>query len=87
MIKKISILLFVSTLIISCGKKGDPVFKEKNQSLEMNFSINQLDIKHSDKTKDFFQQQQIENILSIIKKGNNILMKNIGENLSQGLVI
>ncbi len=34
MIKKISILLFVSTLIISCGKKGDPVFKEKNQSLE-----------------------------------------------------
>ena len=34
MIKKISILLFISILIISCGKKGDPVFKEGNQSME-----------------------------------------------------
>ncbi len=33
MIKKIYILLFVSILISSCGKKGDPVFKEKNQNL------------------------------------------------------
>ena len=34
MIKKIYILLFISILIISCGKKGDPVFKEENQSME-----------------------------------------------------
>ncbi len=32
MIKKIYILLFVSILISSCGKKGDPVFNEKNQN-------------------------------------------------------
>ena len=34
MIKKISILLFISILIFSCGKKGDPVFKEENQSIK-----------------------------------------------------
>ena len=34
MIKKISILVFISILSISCGKKGDPVFKEENQSME-----------------------------------------------------
>tara|TARA_B100000674_G_C37492745_1_gene756684 strand:+ start:31 stop:165 length:135 start_codon:yes stop_codon:yes gene_type:complete len=34
MIKKISILLFISILIFSCGKKGDPVFKEGNQSIK-----------------------------------------------------
>ena len=34
MLKKIYILLFVSILIISCGKKGDPIYKEENQSLE-----------------------------------------------------
>tara|TARA_B100000900_G_scaffold243979_1_gene207426 strand:+ start:104 stop:238 length:135 start_codon:yes stop_codon:yes gene_type:complete len=34
MIKKIYILLFVTILISSCGKKGDPVFKEENQNSE-----------------------------------------------------
>ena len=34
MLKKIYILLFVSILIISCGKKGDPIYKEENQSIE-----------------------------------------------------
>ena len=34
MIKKIYILLFVSVLICSCGKKGDPVYKEENQNVE-----------------------------------------------------
>ncbi len=30
MIKKIFIILFLATLITSCGKKGDPVFNGKN---------------------------------------------------------
>ena len=34
MIKKIYILLFVSILISSCGKKGDPVYNEENQNVE-----------------------------------------------------
>ena len=32
MIKKIYILIFASILIYSCGKKGDPVYKEENQT-------------------------------------------------------
>ena len=28
MIKKIIIMFFVTILIVSCGKKGDPVYKE-----------------------------------------------------------
>ncbi len=32
MIKKIFILIIVTIIISSCGKKGDPVFKEKNQN-------------------------------------------------------
>tara|TARA_Y100000992_G_scaffold294268_1_gene253807 strand:- start:270 stop:404 length:135 start_codon:yes stop_codon:yes gene_type:complete len=32
MIKKIFALLLVSILLFSCGKKGDPVYKEKNQN-------------------------------------------------------
>ena len=34
MIKKIFILLFVSVILCSCGKKGDPVYKEENQNSE-----------------------------------------------------
>ena len=34
MIKKICILLFLTILISSCGKKGDPVYKEENQNSE-----------------------------------------------------
>ena len=34
MIKKIYILLFISILICSCGKKGDPVYNEDNQNVE-----------------------------------------------------
>mgnify|MGYP001236638044 FL=1 len=33
MTKKIIIIIFLGTLIISCGKKGDPVFKEKNSKI------------------------------------------------------
>ena len=33
MIKKIYILLLISILISSCGKKGDPVFKKENQNV------------------------------------------------------
>ena len=29
MIKKIYILFFISLLIASCGKKGDPIYNEK----------------------------------------------------------
>ena len=36
MIKKIFALLLVSILLFSCGKKGDPVYKEKNQNSKMN---------------------------------------------------
>jgi len=32
MIKKIFIFLFVVILFSSCGKKGDPIYNEKNQS-------------------------------------------------------
>jgi hypothetical protein len=32
MIKKIYIIIFISILITSCGKKGDPVYKEENQN-------------------------------------------------------
>jgi predicted small lipoprotein YifL len=32
MIKKLYIILIVITLFTSCGKKGDPVYKEENQN-------------------------------------------------------
>ncbi len=39
MIKKISIIIFVSLLATSCGKKDDPVYKEntkKNEGIKTN---------------------------------------------------
>ena len=35
MIKKIYIIIFITILITSCGKKGDPVFKDENQNTKM----------------------------------------------------
>ena len=35
MIKKIGIILLVSILFYSCGKKGDPVYKEESQNSRM----------------------------------------------------
>lgn len=32
MIKKIISILFIAILFSSCGKKGDPVYKEENQN-------------------------------------------------------
>jgi|TARA_B100000780_G_C20713676_1_gene283690 hypothetical protein len=32
MIKKILIFLFVATLLSSCGKKGDPIYKVEYQN-------------------------------------------------------
>ncbi len=33
MIKRIYILIFITIIISSCGKKGDPVYQKENQSL------------------------------------------------------
>ena len=33
--KKIIIFLFLSILFFSCGKKGDPVYNEKNQNSQI----------------------------------------------------
>ncbi len=35
MIKKIFICLCISILLTSCGKKGDPVYNDKNKSSEI----------------------------------------------------
>ncbi|MDA9598673.1 hypothetical protein N9R93_01875 [Candidatus Pelagibacter sp.] len=32
MIKKITIILFVTILFSSCGKKSDPIYNEENQN-------------------------------------------------------
>ncbi len=32
MIKKIFIIMFVAILSSSCGKKGDPIYNEENQT-------------------------------------------------------
>ena len=32
MIKKLFIILFVTILLASCGKKGDPIYNEKKQN-------------------------------------------------------
>ncbi len=34
MIKKIYIIFILSLLIISCGKKGDPIFKENGKNFK-----------------------------------------------------
>ena len=34
MIKKIYIVLFIVFLISSCGKKGDPIYKENGKNFE-----------------------------------------------------
>ena len=41
MIKKIFIFLFVAILLSSCGKKNDPVYNEKSESLKT-FSTRQI---------------------------------------------
>ncbi len=33
MIKKLFIILVLSTLFFACGKKGDPVYKEKDSKI------------------------------------------------------
>lgn len=41
MIKKLFIILFVTILLASCGKKGDPTFnKEKQNSKIFNSKLN-----------------------------------------------
>ena len=35
MIKKIFIITFVSILLFSCGKKGDPIYNQKSQNLKI----------------------------------------------------
>ncbi len=32
MIRKIFIFIFITFLLLSCGKKGDPVYNEENQN-------------------------------------------------------
>ena len=34
MIKKFYIILFIGLLITSCGKKGDPIYKENGKNFE-----------------------------------------------------
>jgi len=34
MIKKIYIIILISLLITSCGKKGDPIYKENGKNFE-----------------------------------------------------
>ncbi len=33
MIKKIYLFLFITLFVVSCGKKGDPIYKEKNSKI------------------------------------------------------
>jgi hypothetical protein len=39
--KKIFVILFIAILSSSCGKKGDPVYNEKSESLKT-FSTRQI---------------------------------------------
>ena len=34
MIKKIYIIFFLALLVTSCGKKGDPIYKENGKNFE-----------------------------------------------------
>jgi|TARA_B100000003_G_scaffold193955_1_gene194796 major membrane immunogen (membrane-anchored lipoprotein) len=36
MIKKIYIIIFILSLITSCGKKNDPIYKENGKNFENN---------------------------------------------------
>tara|TARA_B100001113_G_C20758320_1_gene469755 strand:+ start:60 stop:188 length:129 start_codon:yes stop_codon:yes gene_type:complete len=33
MIKKIYLIFFIAILFVSCGKKGDPIYKEKSSKI------------------------------------------------------
>ena len=33
MIKKIYLIFFITLFVISCGKKGDPIYKDKNSKI------------------------------------------------------
>ena len=35
MIKKISFIFLICCLLVSCGKKGDPMYKESNKKNEL----------------------------------------------------
>tara|TARA_Y200000002_G_scaffold378027_1_gene384643 strand:- start:1478 stop:1612 length:135 start_codon:yes stop_codon:yes gene_type:complete len=35
MIKKITLVLLIYCFVIACGKKGDPMFKDPNESAEI----------------------------------------------------
>ena len=34
MIKNLLLLIFISILILSCGKKGDPIYKENGKNFK-----------------------------------------------------
>ena len=40
MIKKLFILIFISALFISCGKKGDPTYNQ--EKIILKFFVNQI---------------------------------------------
>ncbi len=33
MIKKIYLIFFIALFVISCGKKGDPIYQDKNSKI------------------------------------------------------
>ena len=39
MIKKITLILILSFVVISCGKKGDPKYKETNKDTQFKRSL------------------------------------------------
>ena len=39
MIKKISLIFFCYCLVVSCGKKGDPEYKEPKKKLNSKLSL------------------------------------------------